>query len=80
MSIMGLLSSGSQQFRISCVERLNVIDPSEDRILELCSQFVAAEDLAELQRLYGELQRALTEHINRLRIRMADDPKFGTSE
>ena len=39
----------------------------EDRIRELCSQAVAADDAQELNRILGELKLALHEHTERLR-------------
>jgi len=39
----------------------------EDRIRELCSQAVQADDAQELSRILGELKLALHEHTERLR-------------
>ena len=39
----------------------------EDRIRELCSQAVAADDAQELNRILGELRLALHEHTEWLR-------------
>ena len=39
----------------------------EDRIRELCSQAVQADDAQELNRILGELKLALHEHTERLR-------------
>ena len=39
----------------------------EDRIRELCSQAIQANDAQELNRILGELKLALHEHTERLR-------------
>ena len=44
----------------------------EHRIRELCAQAVAAQESAELQPILAELRHALREHLEQLRIMVAD--------
>jgi hypothetical protein len=45
-----------------------------DQIQELSSRIVAFEDPAELRMLSAQLQAAITEHIKRIRARLAECP------
>jgi len=50
----------------------------EDRIRNLCSQAVAADDPQELNRILGELKLALREHTERLRVMVSLYPILTT--
>lgn len=47
---------------------------NEDKIRGICAQLFALEDDAQHAQLLGELQRAMHEHIERLRARVAEYP------
>jgi hypothetical protein len=47
---------------------------SEDRILKLCNELIAAEGQAGFSALAAELRTALTEHIDHVRARLVEYP------
>ena len=44
----------------------------EERIQQLCARISATDDDGELNRLCGDLQKALRDHIRRLREKVAE--------
>jgi len=60
--------------------RSNMSDTSfEDRVMDLCSRTVAAEDDKEIQQLATELRQILHERIEELRSRLVLTPGYSRS-
>ena len=51
----------------------------EDRVMDLCSRTVTAEDDKEIQRLAAELRQVLHERIEELRRRLVLTPGYSRS-